>query len=123
MPVPKSHNSAGPYQRERRYRRFDLQFPVCLSFPSRGTVQELDTISRNVSVGGLLLRSPDSLPSHTRVSLTMDVQGPPLRRPVRLVSEGEVVRVERLESGAGFAVAIECEHPITEMENYLSATG
>jgi hypothetical protein len=39
------------------------------------------------------------------------------------VSEGKVVRVERLESGAGFAVAIECEHPITEMENYLSATG
>jgi len=53
----------------------------------------------------------------------MDVQGPPLRHPVRLGSVAKVVRVERLESGAGFAIAIECEHPISEMENYLPAAG
>jgi hypothetical protein len=122
MPAHQSQDSAGPYRRERRYRRFDLELPVRLSFPFSGTVHELDTISRNVSIGGLLLRANDSLPPHTRVSLTMDVQGPRLRRPVRLLSEGEVVRVERLESGAGFAIAIECKRPITDMENHLPAS-
>jgi hypothetical protein len=47
----------------------------------------------------------------------MDVRGPRLRRPVRLLGEGEVVRVERLEAGAGFAIAIECRRPIAEIEN------
>ncbi len=99
--------------------RFDLQFPVHVSFPLSGTVRELDAISRNVSIGGLLLRANDSLAPHTRVSLTMDVLDPRLRRPFRLLGEGEVVRVERLESGAGFAITIECQHPITEMENHI----
>lgn len=121
MPVHKRQDFAGPYQRERRYRRFDLEFPVRLRFPFSGTVHELDTISRNVSTGGLLLSANDSPPPHTRVSLTMDVQGPRLRRPVRLLGEGEVVRVERSGSGNGFGIAIECKRPITEIENHLPA--
>jgi len=122
MAVHKPQESNGPYLRERRYRRFDLQFPVRLTFPSSGRVHKLNAVSSNVSIGGLLLRAKDSPPAeHTRVSLTMDVQSSRLRRPFRLLGEGEVVRVERLESGAGFAIAIECKQPITEMENYLPA--
>jgi hypothetical protein len=34
-----------------------------------------------------------------------------------------VVRVEPLSSGAGFALAIACDRPITEMENDFSAAG
>jgi hypothetical protein len=71
----------------------------------------------------LLLKASDSLPSHTQVSLTIEVEGPQLRRPVRLIGEGQVVRVERLESGDGFAIAIECKRPIAEIENHLPATG
>jgi len=112
-----------PYQRERRYRRFDLQFPVLLSFPSSGKVHELRTISSNVSIGGLLLKATDSLSPQTGVSFTIEVKGPLLQRPVRLVGEGQVVRVERLEAGGGFALAIECRHPIAEIENHLPATG
>ena len=62
--------------KERKHRRFDLQFPVCLSFPSGGVVRELDAISENVSIGGLLLKANDHVPPRTPVSLTMDVQGP-----------------------------------------------
>ena len=51
----------------------------------------------------------------------MAVEDPRLRHPIRLLGKGKVVRVERLESGAGFAVAIECKRPITEVEN-LPAT-
>lgn len=116
-------NSALPLRKERRHRRFDLQLPVCLSFPARGAVRELAGISKNVSIGGLLLRVSDPVPVRTRVSLTMAVEDPRLRRPVRLLGKGKVVRVERLESGAGFAVAIQCKSPITEIENHLPATG
>ena len=122
MPVHKPQDPAGPYPRERRYRRFDLQFPVHVAFPSAGTVRELDTISRNVSIGGLLVKANDSLPPETQVSLTIEVKGPRLRRPVLLVGKGQVVRVERLEAGAGFAIAIECKRPIAEIENHLPAT-
>ncbi len=121
MPLHNPHDSAGPYPRERRYRRFDLHFPVHLSFPSAGSVGELHATSRNVSIGGLLLKTSDSLPPHTQVSLIIDVKAPRLRRPIRLLGEGEVVRVEQLEPGAGFAIAIECKHPIAEIENHLPA--
>jgi hypothetical protein len=53
----------------------------------------------------------------------MDLQGPRLRRPVRLLGDGEVVRLERFESDAGFAIAIEYKRSITEMENHLPVIG
>ncbi len=123
MLVHKPDDSAGRYPRERRYRRFNLQLPVHLSFACAGTVRELDTISRNVSIGGLLLKANVSLPPDTQVSLIIEAKAPRLNRPVRLVGEGEVVRVEQLEAGAGFAIAIECKRPIAEIENQLPATG
>jgi len=110
-----------PYQIARRYRRFDLQFPVCVSFPAGESVCEISAVSKNVSIGGLLLRADSRVPPHTPVSLTMRVQGPWFRRPVRLQGEGKVIRVEELGPGAGFAIAVECTHSITEMEDHLSA--
>jgi hypothetical protein len=77
-------NFTAPYPRQRRYRRFDLEFPVHLSFPSAGTACELHTVSRNVSIGGLLLKANNPLPTQTQVSLTIEVKGPRLRRSVRL---------------------------------------
>jgi hypothetical protein len=112
-----------PHRKERRHRRFDLQFPVSLNFWSGGAICELAGLSRNVSIGGLLLKVNDPVPVRTQVSLTMAVHDPRLRRPIQLLSEGAVVRVERLESGAGFAIAIECKRPITEIEDNLPATG
>src|SRR5271155_1039107 len=106
-----------PDRKERRHRRFDLEFPVALCYPSGGAVRELAGTSRNISIGGLLLRVDDPVPVCTRVSLTMAVEDFRLRHPIRLLGKGKVVRVERLESEAGFAVAIECKRPITEVEN------
>ena len=116
-----SENSLAPYQKERRHPRFDLQFPVCLSFPSEGTVREIETVSENVSIGGVLLKASDQVEPRTPVSLTMDVKGPGSRRPVRLVAKGAVVRVEALGSGAGFAIAVECQQPMIQMKGRLRA--
>jgi hypothetical protein len=121
MPNPEDFDVS--FRKERKHRRFPLQFPVALSFPSGGAVRELTGISKNVSVGGLLLRANDPVPVRTQVNLTMAVQDSRLRHPVRLLGKGEVVRVERLESGAGFAIAIECKRPLTEVENHLQAAG
>jgi hypothetical protein len=110
-------------RKERRHRRFDLQFPVSLNFSSGGAVRELAGISSNVSIGGLLLKVNDPVPVRTRVSLTMAVEDPWRRRPIQLLGKGAVVRVERLGSGAGFALAIECKRPITEVKSHLPAIG
>jgi hypothetical protein len=106
--------------RQRKHRRFNLHFPVCLSFTSEGAVRELETHSENVSIGGLLLKADAAVPPRTPVSLVMEVKGPWSRRPVRLVAKGEVVRVESLGAGEGFAIAVQCQQPITEMKNRLA---
>jgi hypothetical protein len=111
------------YPKERRYRRFNLQFPVSLSFASAGSVRELFAVTKNVSIGGLLLRTEDAVPPHARVSLTMDVRGPRSIRPVRLIGDGLVVRVENLGPREGYAIAIECTAAITQLEDYLPAAG
>jgi hypothetical protein len=114
-------NDANPvHLKERRYRRFDLQLPVSLTFPSAGVVRELVGVSKNVSSGGLLLKTSDQIPPNTRVSLTIKVEVPRSSRPVRLQGEGEVVRVERLEAGSGFAIAIAWNRPLAEVENPIS---
>ena len=108
-------------KRERRHQRFNLQFPVCLSFPAKGRVCELATVSENVSVGGLLLKSGTEVPPLTPVNVTMDLKGPWSHRMVRLVAKGKVVRVEALGPDAGFAIAVECERAITEIKGHLPA--
>ncbi len=108
-PMEKPDICSARDQKQRRHRRFDLHFQVCLSFPSEGKLHKLMAISKNVSIGGLLLKVSDQVPLRTPVSWTMDARGSWSRRPVRLRGEGEVVRVEHLGSGAGFAIAIECK--------------
>jgi hypothetical protein len=118
-----SDYSPALYLHERKHRRFDLQFPVSIRFPAGQEVRELDAVTQNVSLGGLLLTSSDEVPPRTQVSLTMNVKSPLARRAVRLRGEGRVVRVEMLGAGAGFAIAVECTQSITEMEEYFPAAG
>ncbi len=65
------------------------------------------------------MKASDAVPPHTQVSLVMEVKGAWSHRSVRLVAKGEVVRVESLDSG-GFAIAIQCRKPITEMKARLA---
>jgi PilZ domain len=109
-----------PPQRQRRHRRFNLQFPVSLSFSSHDGVREINAVSANISIGGVLLKAADVVPPHTQVSLVMEVKGPWSHRPVRLVAKGEVVRVENLGADGGFAIAIQCRQPIAEMKGRLA---
>src|SRR5258708_40139136 len=102
-----------PPQRQRRHRRFNLQFPVSLSFSSHEGVRELDAVSANISIGGVLLEANDAVPPHTQVSLVMEVKGPWSHRPVRLVVKDERRRVVALAANEEFHIASVCQHPIS----------
>lgn len=109
------------YSQARRYRRFHLQFPVCLSFPAGEVARKVDGVSKNVSLGGLLVKTEDVLPISTAVNLTLNVVGRNSRRPILLHAEGEVVRVLELAPGAGFEIAVKCTRPISELRSQVRA--
>jgi hypothetical protein len=107
-----------PSRQERRYRRFKLRYPVHLLFHTRELVSEVDSVSRDVSIGGLLLECSMPVPQHSAVNFVISLRARALR-PVELVGEGKVVRVERGESQTEFAVVLGCKKPITQIEAYL----
>ena len=111
-----------PDLERRKYRRFSLRYPVLVEFPAGSAIREVQTKSRNVSIGGLLLESAFALPKSQPLSFTLTVHGGSIVSPIKFFGEGKVVRVEPHGSGAGFTVALECTHPIGQMEDYLAGS-
>ena len=110
--------SRSPHARERRkHRRFSLRYPVHVKFGLANS--ELEAVSNNLSLGGVLLEADSPIPQHCDVSFTMTVKKHPIVGPTQVVGEGEVVRVEALQSGAGFAIAVKCKRPISQLARYL----
>ena len=113
---------------ERKHRRFSLQYPVRLKVHAAHSLVELDAVSRNISIGGLLLETSSMIPQHTPVSFVMTVWSAQAVRPIQFAGEGEVVRVdakatEKQATGKMFAIAVECKRPITRTDGPLAATG
>jgi len=108
-----------PASERRQRRRFELRYPVHLWIQFPDSPGEIEAVSKNAAVGGLLLSSAVMIPQHTAVGFVMTIQSAQAVRPIHLVSDGEVVRVESQASGAGFAIALKCTHPISELENDL----
>ena len=106
-------NDAVPPDRpERKHRRFSLNFPVHLKCHFEDSVSELQTVTKNVSVGGLLLESVSPIPQHCPLSFVITLHGGSVIRPIQVLGAGEVVRVESHGPGAGFAIAVKCERKI-----------
>jgi len=108
---------------ERKHRRFSLQYPVRLKVHSADLVVEFGGVSRNISIGGLLLETCFPIPQHTPVSFIVTVDGSDLGRPIHFVGEGRVVRVDPKAAEDVFAIAVECARPITQIDHYLAPTG
>jgi hypothetical protein len=117
MPSP---NEPKAYARERRYRRFNLNYPVHVKFRSGNSVSELDATSRNVSLGGMLLETASPIPERTPVSFVMTLGGGRIVRPIELTGDGHVVRVESSQAPSAYAIAVQCKNPITQIEPYLA---
>ena len=103
----------------RSHRRFELGFPVRLKFVIGSATSEIEAVSQNVSLGGLLLRSALPLPLQTRVSFVLSIHGKKSIRPIHLMGEGEIVRVERDEADRAFVIAVRCKTPVSQLEDYL----
>ena len=103
----------------RNYRRFDLKFPVRLKFQTGPDTAEIDGVSKNVSLGGLLVRSACPIPPQTQVTFVLTVHGENGLRPVHLVGEGQVIRTEPEQVQEGFAFAVKCNSPVSDLQDYL----
>jgi hypothetical protein len=106
------------YHRERKYHRFPGAYPVYLAFHLGGSLSELEAVSENVSIGGIFLKTDSPIPPHTSVNFTIRLYAIQSMRPIDLVGEGEVVPVETTGT-EGFAIAVKCRRPISELETYL----
>lgn len=103
----------------RKYRRYSLKYPVHVQFSSGNVLYEVDAVSVNVCVGGMLLKAPSIIPEHATVSFLMTLEGGQILRPIQLVGGGHVMRVETDAIGPGFHIAVQCNEPITEIDTYL----
>ncbi len=103
----------------RKYRRYKLEYPVRIILQSNGLSDEVETISKNISVGGLLVRSASPMPERTPVTFVISLHGEGGVRPIHLVGEGEVVRVEPDGSMGVYSIALRCKLPITQLEQFL----
>ena len=106
-------------QQEREHRRFHLECPVCVKFQAGDTAIQIETISQNVSIGGLLVKSPAMIPVHTLVTFIISVQVEQAVHPIYLKGEGKVVRAENSRHAATFVIAVECRAPIMQLKEYL----
>jgi len=107
--------STTTYLQARRYRRYRLQAPVKVSFPLGDSVLELETVSRDVSEGGLLVESNVPLPRDSHVFLSMHVQSRDEERAVFLEGQGAVVRVAQERSK--YVIAVRCIRPLSEVQS------
>jgi PilZ domain len=105
----------------RKYRRFNLHYPVLVKFQRGRFTTEIEATSKNVSVGGLLLQAASEIPQHTPIRFTMTIQGGPVVRPIRITGEGKVVRVEHGSREREFAIAVQCLSRVTQIRQCLPA--
>ena len=103
----------------RKYRRFNLEYPVRMTFDGSGGGGELETISKNVNIGGFLVRSATAIPLHTPITFIMTVHAEQGVRPIHLVGKGKIVRVERNEDDSTYCIAVQCKMPLTQLEEHL----
>jgi hypothetical protein len=115
-----NHVAQSATSQERKYRRFSLQYPVHLKVHSADLMVEFEAISSNISICGLLLEASSLIPQHTPVSFTVTVKHNELGRPIQFVGEGRVVRVNPKTEEHVFAIAVECQRPITQVDAYLA---
>jgi len=105
---------------ERKFRRFNVECFVHVRFPSGNAMAEVDAVTRNISLGGLLLECGRLIPHRSPVEFTITVRGGPVSRPITLTGAGEVVRIEPGETPDRIGIAVACSRSITQMEKYLA---
>jgi hypothetical protein len=97
---------------KRKNRRFTLRYRIRVKFQSAGKHSQLDGVTKNVSVGGLLLESSSPIPEDCPVTFAIMAQGQNAIRPIKFAGKGKVVRVKPEPAREGYAIALKCVRPI-----------
>lgn len=97
---------------KRKHRRFALRYRIRGTFYFAGRVFKFDAITKNVSVGGLLLECCSRIPEHCPVTFTFRAQGGLVIHPVEFLGEGQVIRIEPDRLHRRFVIAVECFQPL-----------
>jgi len=113
--------SGSSERKERRFRRFNLEFPVSMKFRSGGLAVEVDAMTKNISIGGFSAKCASMILLHTAVTFRICVRREETGRSLHLTGEGEVVRVESSASDSMLTIAVNCRSPITEFDEDSSA--
>jgi|ERR1039458_6490458 hypothetical protein len=121
--LKKANLSVHVSRRERKFRRFNIEWLAHVKFPSGEAIAEAEAVTRNISHCGLLLESPCLIPYRSPVEFTLTVPGESTSRPVKITGAGQVVRIEPTGTADGFGIAVACREPITLMEHHLNARG
>ena len=106
---------------ERKFQRFNLSYPVHVKFRSGDSTAEIDVVSRNISIGGLLLESGRPISLGSPIEFMITLTGPPMSRSITLEGSGRVVRLEKDSKKRRFGIAVACAQPVAQIEDYLSA--
>jgi hypothetical protein len=80
---------------------------------------EVNAVSRNISLGGLLLEVSCPMPDRSPIEFTI-ILGGSIPRSILLSGAGVVVRVEPGNKADTFGIAVACSEPIRQIEEYLS---
>jgi hypothetical protein len=108
-------------EKARRFRRFNIEYPVLVQYQIGGTTADVEAVTKNVSIGGLLISSAIVIPLHTPVRFRICIRKDKRARCIHLAGEGKIVRVEPTENKGEVAIAVECDVPITHLEETLAS--
>jgi hypothetical protein len=92
--------------------RFPLRYKAHVQYTFDGAACHLECVTKNVSLGGVLLESPALIPLNCSLEFVIRAAEVRMLRQIEFNGSGKVVRVEPDPPGSGFWIAVKCAHQI-----------
>ncbi len=92
--------------------RFPLRYRAYVEYSLDGAESRLECVSKNISLGGVLLEAPALIPLNCALEFVIRAVGERMTRQIEFKGKGEVVRVQPDPPGSGFLIAVKCAEPI-----------
>jgi PilZ domain len=101
-----------PDAERRRSRRFPLKQPAIIRYEKQGIQAEINGLTENASLTGVLLVTDAPIPDTAWVQVTIVLQRPDFPAAIRLEASGQVTRVEDMHDK--FSAAINYDQPLAQ---------
>lgn len=107
-------------QSTRKYPRFRLRQPARVAVSGDPGFSAIRTVTENISRGGVLVTAASSIPLGAKVLMVLSLRAETTARPIRIASEGHVVRIEPRASTRAFAMAVEFVEPLSSFSTEVN---